>query len=237
VTRSELRLPWEQPLRCLVAFGLLTFLPALFWQVALHEGLADAGTTQDRRHELGMAIFVLCGGVVALFACFRPPAVPWRPLYLGPAVVRYLAFALPWLAFTVGYLRLLHWLGAPVEAQPQLLYLAAHGVSEPGTWLMVVGAVLVAPIAEEIVFRGYLLTVLLQVMPSLVAQAVAAALFGLVHGVGYALPMGVLGWFFGWVRLRYGALLPSMCAHAVHNAIVVGVTCAWPGSLDLLYPR
>jgi membrane protease YdiL (CAAX protease family) len=228
---------WEQPLRCLIAFGLLTFLPALLWQVALHEGLIDAGAAPGRPQVMGMAIFLACGAAVALFAHFHPPAVAWRPLPYGAVLRRYLPLVLPWVAFVVAYLQLMHWLGAPVAPQAQLQYLAVHGLGEPGAWLMVAGAIAVAPVAEEIVFRGYLLSVLLQVMPSWGAQAITAILFGLVHGLDYALPLALLGWFFGWLRLRHGALLPSMFAHALHNALVVALTCAWPASLDLLYPR
>ena len=86
-------------------------------------------------------------------------------------------------------------------------------------------------------FRGYLLATLQLVLPRWPAQVATAACFGAVHGADYALPIGVLGLFFGWLRQRHGSLLPGMLAHGVHNALVFGVTVAWPRSLELMYPR
>mgnify|MGYP001566827949 CR=1 FL=1 len=65
---------------------------------------------------------------------------------------------------------------------------------------------------------------------------ITAAAFGAVHGLPYALPIGLLGCLFGWLRVRHGSLLPAMFAHALHNSLIVLVTVAWPESLTLLYP-
>jgi membrane protease YdiL (CAAX protease family) len=37
--------------------------------------------------------------------------------------------------------------------------------------------------------------------------------------------------------VRHGSLWPSVFAHAVHNAVTVVITVAWPETLELLYPR
>jgi membrane protease YdiL (CAAX protease family) len=124
-----------------------------------------------------------------------------------------------------------------VAPQPQLQDLARQGTALPGFWLLVVAIVIGAPLAEELVFRGYLLGTLLRVLPHWPAQLVTAAVFGYVHGPAYALPIGVLGLLFGWLRTRHGALWPSMLAHAVHNGLTVTVTLLWPGHLEWLYPR
>ena len=107
----------------------------------------------------------------------------------------------------------------------------------PQWGLVVLAVVLLAPFFEELLFRGYLFTALLTVLPMWAVQLVTATAFGLVHGLDYALPIAVLALLFGWLRARYQALLPSMFAHAVHNGITVVVTLSWPQHLDLLYPR
>ena len=69
------------------------------------------------------------------------------------------------------------------------------------------------------------------------AVALTTLVFGLAHGLPYALPVGLLGAFFGWLAVRHGSLLAPIAAHTLHNGVVVAVTVLWPESLDLLYQR
>ncbi len=96
--------------------------------------------------------------------------------------------------------------------------------------------VVLAPVFEEIVFRGYVFGALRTLMPPVATQLLTAVLFGLAHGWQYAFPIGVLALLFGWLRARYDALLPAIVAHAVHNGLTVGVTLAWPETLTWMYP-
>ena len=147
----------------------------------------------------------------------------------------YLPFAVGWVLFLLAYLALARSLGAPVLAQLQLDYLADGDFARPGFWVVVLAACVGAPLAEEIVFRGYLQGALQRTLPTWAAIAITAAVFGAVHGLPCALPIGLLGCLFGWLRARHGSLLPSMLAHAVHNSLIVLVTVLWPESLALLY--
>jgi CAAX protease family protein len=96
--------------------------------------------------------------------------------------------------------------------------------------------VLVAPLAEEIVFRGYVNDVLTDAFGERRALLVTSLLFGFVHGIERMVPIALLGLLFGWLRNRYDSLRAGFLAHATHNAITVGLTLLWPQSLDL-YPR
>jgi membrane protease YdiL (CAAX protease family) len=109
--------------------------------------------------------------------------------------------------------------------------------AEPGFWIVAAGTVVGAPLAEELVFRGYLHAALRSWLGPWSAIVTGALLFGLLHGLTYALPIAVLGLWFGWLRERTGSLLPSMLGHALHNGTAVVVAAAWPRSLELLYPR
>ncbi len=178
-------------------------------------------------------------GLAALVAlgCAWPPQVALRPLAARRVLLAYLPFAVGWLAFVVAYLRVLHALGQPLSPQGPLQQLAEHGTGLDGFALLVFGIVVVAPVLEEVVFRGYLFTALATVLPMWAVQAVTALLFGLVHGLAYALPIAVLALLFGWLRQRHRALGPPILAHAVHNGITVLLAILWPAHLDLLYPR
>ncbi|MBL8734698.1 MAG: CPBP family intramembrane metalloprotease [Planctomycetes bacterium] len=174
--------------------------------------------------------------VVVAGVCW-PPAAPWLPLRPGFVLGRYLPFAVAWLAATIGYLHLAHACGHSIRPQPQLVELGQHGAAHPQFWTLVFGIVVVAPVCEELFFRGYLFTAVRGVASSRVAQLLTAAAFGLVHGVDYALPIAGLGLCFGWLRERTGALLPSMLAHAVHNGLTLALTVCWPTHLQWMYPQ
>jgi len=228
--------PSQQPLQFAAVLALFMLLPgALAW--LLQQLGVGAEATAAQRDVIGMAIVGFGGIAVLAFSRWSPPAVPWRPLRAGAVLAVYLPFALGWAVLLVGYLHGMHALGHTVAPQPQLEYLATARIAEPRLWLLCLGTVLLAPLVEELVFRGYLLAALLLLLPKWGALLLTAAVFGYVHGPGYAVPIGVLGLLFGWLRLRHGSLLPSMLAHAVHNGIVVAVTFCWPHSLELLYPR
>lgn len=180
---------------------------------------------------------VWLGAGTALAATLVFPPAPWRPLRFSRVLASYGVWLLVWVVFAAAYLRVMGALGHPVAPQAQLLELAEGGVALPGFWLRVVVIVGLAPLVEEVIFRGYLFAAVGSVLPLWLTQAVVAALFGLAHGLEHALPIGVLSLVFGHLRGRTGSLLPSTVAHALHNGATVAVAVGWPSLLDLLYAR
>lgn len=89
-----------------------------------------------------------------------------------------------------------------------------------GTVLGVVSVAVVAPIVEEFIFRGLIMTRLSRVMSGWLAVLLSAAVFGLCHGelVWFCYAF-VLGAFFGLIDLRAGSILPSILGHVMFNAI------------------
>lgn len=93
--------------------------------------------------------------------------------------------------------------------------------------LSVVAAVLLAPIAEELLFRGVLLSRLRLALRTHAALVVQAVIFGWWHFAGdvtlwpLAIPLAFVGWWCGVARVRGGGLVAAILAHAVFN--VAGV--------------
>src|SRR5204863_6927257 len=144
------------------------------------------------------------------FAAWRPPGLPRRPLRAGFAAVRYVPFVIVWTGVLLGYLALARQVGLAVPPQPALEYLAGRPLHRPGFWIVVAGVTVGAPVAEEIVFRGYLQPALMCMFRPWLAVALTAAAFGAVHTLPYALPVGLLGAFFGMLAARSGSLGPAM---------------------------
>jgi membrane protease YdiL (CAAX protease family) len=81
-------------------------------------------------------------------------------------------------------------------------------------------AVVLAPLCEEIAFRGYVQTTLALRRRPAVAIAGSAALFAAMHLDPVRFPaLLVLGIVFGWLTWRAGSVWPSVAAHATNNAI------------------
>lgn len=177
-----------------------------------------------------------CLCVMALWR-LRPPDADLIRRGTLPALRSYGLFLLAWLPLgLVGYLWALRALGHPVLPQPHLVFLAHAGAGQPAFWLGLVLAVGLGPLAEELVFRGWLQGTLRQRLGPTVALWATALLFGLVHGLDKALPLFLLGLLFGWLRERHGGLWAPLLVHAVHNSVTIGAVLLWPGHLDLLYP-
>jgi uncharacterized protein len=93
---------------------------------------------------------------------------------------------------------------------------------------------LVAPLAEELFFRGLLFGVLRSRFGVAWGVVVTGALFSLVHAVGSPpetlIVLFVLGAGLCLLYLRTGSLLPCIGLHALNNAIAFATTkeMAWP---------
>lgn len=178
-------------------------------------------------------------GLLALpvLAVWWPPAVAWLPCPVGVVLRRYALFAPCWLLGLWLYLQLLAAVGAPVVPQDLLQRLATDGLHDATAVASVLLAVGLAPLVEELLFRGYFYTALRSRLPAAAALPLTAVLFGLAHGLAYALPVAVLGYWFGRLREHYDALLPAIFAHALHNACTVVLVLVWPTHLQWLYPQ
>ena len=86
-----------------------------------------------------------------------------------------------------------------------------------------VGAVVAAPVGEELFFRGLLFRSLRRRFRFWVSAAISAAGFGLVHVLPLLIPlMFVVGIALAYVFERRGSLLASIAAHAAFN--MIGIT-------------
>lgn len=81
---------------------------------------------------------------------------------------------------------------------------------------------ILAPLAEEAVFRGAVLRVLLRLFDKKwhwIAIAISAILFGLVHGnVQQFVHATLIGLFLGWMYYRTDSILPGVLFHWVNNS-------------------
>jgi membrane protease YdiL (CAAX protease family) len=90
--------------------------------------------------------------------------------------------------------------------------------------LTVPTTVVLAPAAEELLFRGALLGWLRRRLPLWLAAPLSAAAFAGVHLIPSLLPfLFVFGLAAAWVRERTGSTLNSFAMHMTQNAVAVAV--------------
>ncbi|WP_269616726.1 CPBP family intramembrane glutamic endopeptidase [Prochlorococcus marinus] len=86
--------------------------------------------------------------------------------------------------------------------------------------LLLITTVLLAPIFEELVFRGILLPVLVSKVGKISGVLLSALIFALAHlSVGELPPLFVLGIGLGLMRLSSGRLFPCALMHSLWNGV------------------
>jgi membrane protease YdiL (CAAX protease family) len=95
-----------------------------------------------------------------------------------------------------------------------------------GTIMFVLSIIIIAPIAEEFIFRGLIQTKLRSSMSSILAICISATFFGIFHIM--ASPIFVLSAFFMGIILAYSyektnSLLPPVMAHIAANLAGIAV--------------
>lgn len=125
------------------------------------------------------------------------------------------------------------WLQEQMPPLPDnLTYIYGQLMSKPEGYVAIG---LLAPVVEEIVFRGAILATLLGMMKNRwAAIALSAALFALVHMNLAQMPHAFLiGLIIGWMYSRTGSMVPGIVVHFVNNTVAY-VTCVLhPGGADL----
>lgn len=92
----------------------------------------------------------------------------------------------------------------------------------------VVTVCLVAPVLEEMLFRGIILRSFLHQYPRRNAILASAFLFGLAHLNIYQFAVGVaLGCFLGWLYERTRSLWPCILLHASYNSLITAIYFAF----------
>lgn len=122
---------------------------------------------------------------------------------------------LMWLAVSAPWAILMQRAGT--QMQPNML--RAFGLGWRGYVVALVCGAIIAPLAEEIFFRGFLFGGLRKYYSFGVAAAVSAAVFGIVHFMPAAIvPLAAYGLVFAWLRERTGSIWPGTIMHMLVNS-------------------
>ena len=100
--------------------------------------------------------------------------------------------------------------------------------------LVTVIVCVVAPIAEELFFRGFCFTALRRWLGLAGGALATGVIFGLIHApssdVAFLAPLALLGVILCLLYHRTGSILPCMALHALNNALAMGVAQNFPAA-------
>jgi membrane protease YdiL (CAAX protease family) len=165
--------------------------------------------------------------LVSWLFVFRPRALVGWPSWAGPDPLGAIRSGLAW--------GVLAWVGATAASAAMVWVLDAMGlpadtqaaeqallVVDP--WLAVLAIVVLAPIAEELFFRGVVYNAWLREGGPRYALIGSAVLFAVIHlSLVAVVPIFLLGLALAWVYRRTANLLAPIVMHATVNGISVAL--------------
>ena len=113
---------------------------------------------------------------------------------------------------------------APLENHPIAPVLDDPGKAPALYAASVLTAVLVAPFAEEVLFRGFLYGALRSILGPWLAMVATSALFAAMHPLAGFYSILMLGLLFAFLYERTGNLFAPIIVHATHNGVLVLIT-------------
>ena len=139
-----------------------------------------------------------------------------RSLLLG---VSLLISAYP-MVFAVGYLTSVLLKVNPTTDAQEVMRIFESETAAARRIPIILLAVVIAPVAEEVAFRGYLYGVIKRYFGAVPALVLSGILFALIHlNLPSFFPLLVLGWVFALAYELSGSLLVPMTMHALFNAL------------------
>lgn len=109
------------------------------------------------------------------------------------------------------------------DAEQQEVITMFEDASDTSLALLAFSVAILTPFAEELLFRGFILGMLLKRYSDTQSIVISSLIFAIAHEpIAMVLAFGG-GLLYGWVRVRTGSILPGMIAHAIWNGFITVV--------------
>jgi len=217
------------PIALLLSVSLIVSMFLLFLLCSLLIGAAFGRDRFTFGNEFFMQCFVFTAVVAeALYLC-RAVGFPSRAaadvFSLAPArTLDILLAALAAVALTLPLSELdnrLQPLLPPSEGELRMFMAAFDPPGALERLFVLLSLVVAAPVGEELIFRGAVMSWVRDTSRAPVAVAVSALFFALSHVFipRTVIPILVVGVFLGWLLVRTGSIFASIAAHAAFNGV------------------
>lgn len=220
-------------LRATITGAAIVLLPLLLLLLGTtaDEPAADPTVAEAVISQIVLSVFM--GGVALAAAWLGSRAAQRGRLAVALGFRRFRPVAIAWLALAyMAYFAasIVIFLLLEPEQEDVTQFLGA----EEGTLGMIVAGtmiVLVAPVVEEVLFRGFFHAGLRRSLPFLPAALVTSGLFGLIHytgpeTVGVVPQLAIFGLALAWLYEKTGSLWPPIALHALNNGLAFTILVA-----------
>lgn len=170
---------------------------------------------------LVFALVAGVGGVRGLGARLRFRVPTGRDVALGLAAV-----VVIWVTAGLVYLALLPFLGSLDAVFDAFAFIGSDGgrLASAGLVVAVLSlarAIVITPLAEELLFRGALFGWLRRWWPAWATILVTTVVFSAMHAILALMPaVFVFGIVTAWMRERTGSIVPGFVTHIANNALI-----------------
>jgi membrane protease YdiL (CAAX protease family) len=189
------------------AIGFAVLLILLSWQI-------DLG--------LFVTLWELPLVVPAWWFTVRKYKVGWRTLGIQGFSAQTLGIGLGLMTLSMAFNLVYNLALSPFGLQAQMDFAVLfQELSSP--WLLLVGGIVVAPVVEELFFRGFVFSGLRERYGWSKAGLISAGLFALIHLQPLAvIPIFILGMIFAYLYHRSGSIWPAVIMHVLTNGLGLG---------------
>jgi membrane protease YdiL (CAAX protease family) len=237
--------PWTAPAAIGVGFGLGILVSAIIGIVARASG-SSLGHPGPALSLTGDFLFDAAFVAAALYFAslrtrVRPADFGFRSIRLPRVAGAVLAAGISYYVLTTLYAMVFDLHGN--EKLPKELGVGKSTAALVGAAVFVC---VIAPIAEELFFRGFVFGALRRMrvviggrnVGTWVAALITATLFGLAHtgsaAPKYLIPLGFLGFVLCLLRWRTRSLYPCMALHSINNSLALGISQLHWSTVEIL---
>ena len=205
--------------------GSVVLFGGILWMHATNTGIIPGAIVV----QLVLEVLIVAIIIAALPKVSGFPLAELGFRALRPSDVLYgLLGAVAMLVIVQGSSTLLDTLTHQVHEQ-QVIELFKQLRSPSTMWFFAVFAAVVAPIAEETIFRVFLFNAAMRYGGFWIGAIVSGICFGAVHGDAYAfLPLALGGMVLCYVYYRSGNAFSSMISHGLFNAVTLVAIVFFP---------
>jgi hypothetical protein len=225
---------WTAPAAIAMGFGVGVFVTIVVEAIASVNG-SSLSNPSAAISLIGDLLFDLAFvGSAIFFSRVRGRPTPadfgFRKVRARTAIAAVVVTAIGYYVVTAVYASVFHLHGS--DKLPKELGVSKSTAALVGATVFVC---VVAPIAEEFFFRGFIFGALRQMrivvagreLGTWVAAVITGILFGLAHtgsaSPEYLVPLGFLGFVLCLLRWQTGSLYPCMALHSINNSLALGI--------------
>ena len=195
-------------------FTTLITLPSIWVELMNNGGDVNAFTGTESNNNI-VGFTMMLSGIAMIWHLIHFKYVKFNLKSFGEVSGKTIALSIPLIVAGMIFINLCsEFIGLPDMMQDTFRAMSRNVFG-------IISIAIMAPLVEELLFRGAIQGHLLRKgMKPVYAILIASAVFGIVHMNPIQIPFAfAIGMIFGWLYYRTGSVVPGMIGHFINNSI------------------